>query len=238
VELGVLGAVRGRSESGPVDLGHARQRSVLAVLLVEPNEPHPIDRLAGRVWGGEQPLQAHGTLHGYVYRLRRALAAGGARIVRAGGGYALDVDEMTVDLHRFRHLVRRARAADDEQAFGLLNEAMDLWRGGALTGVDSPWLDQVRHVLELERVDAGLLRNDLGLRLGRHQALLAEVSAQTKADPLDERLTAQLMLILYRCGRQVEALHHYHRVRRTLADELGVVPGPRLRRLYQRILDV
>ncbi|WP_197043460.1 AfsR/SARP family transcriptional regulator [Saccharothrix sp. NRRL B-16314] len=236
MELRVLGAVRARSESGPVNLGHARQRSVLAVLLIEPNEPHPINQLADRVWGNALPHTAHNTLYGYLHRLRRALTTDGPRIVRTSGGYTLEVDEMAVDLHRFRSLVRRARTAEDEQAFALLDDALDLCRGSALTGVDSPWLDQVRHILERERTSAGLHRNDLGLRLGRHHALLAEVSAQAEADPLDECLAGQLMLTLYRCGRQAEALLHYQRVRRALADELGVVPGPQLRQVHQQIL--
>ncbi len=210
---------------------------MLAVLLVEPNEPQPVDRLVERVWGDRAPHRAHTALYGYVHRLRRALAGGGGtRIVRAGGGYQLDVDEAAVDLHRFRDLVRRARAADDERAFALLDEALGLWRGEALSGVDSPWLDRVRRTLHLERAEAELHRNDVGLRSGRHHALLAPIWAQAEARPLDERLAGQLMLVLYHCGRQADALEHYRRVCRALADELGVVPGPQLREVHHRIL--
>ncbi|NUT96040.1 MAG: AfsR family transcriptional regulator, partial [Saccharothrix sp.] len=237
MQLELLGTIRARSAGTQVDLGHARQRAVLAVLLLEPNEPHTADRLVERVWGDTGPRRPHTTLYGYLYRLRRALAAHhGPKIVRAEGGYRLDVDEQTVDLHRFRTLVRQAEATDDAQAHLLLDQALRLWRAGAITGVDSPWLDQIRHALDLERASAELRFNDISLRLGLHHVLLPRVSAQAARDPLDEALAAQLMLTLYRCGRRTSALDHYRLVRRALADELGLTPGPQLRGVHQQIL--
>lgn len=237
MQLELLGTIRARSAGALVDLGHARQRAVLAVLLLEPNEPHTADRLVERVWCPASPRRPHTTLYGYLYRLRKALAAHrGPRIVRAEGGYRLDVDEQTVDLHRFRALVRQAGTTDDTQAHALLDEALRLWRAPALTGVDSPWLDHVRHALDTERVSSELRYNDISLRLGLHHVLLPRVSAQAASSPLDETLAAQLMLTLYRCGRRTMALDHYQRVRRALAEELGLTPGPQLRRVHQQIL--
>jgi DNA-binding SARP family transcriptional activator len=225
VELRVLGAVLARPETGPANLGHARRRSVLAVLLAEPNEPHPIHRLATWAWGNRQPHRTRITLSGYLHRLRRALTSSKPRIVRADGGDALEVDATAVDLHRFRSLVRRVWAADAEQVYALLSDALDLGRDDALTGVESPSPDQVRHIPGRERTDICLHRNGLDLLLGLHHALLAEVSVPAGADLSDERLTGHLMLILYRCGRQAEALHHFQRMRRAVADEFGVRPN-------------
>lgn len=237
MQLELLGTIRARSAGTQVDLGHARQRAVLAVLLLEPNEPHTANRLVERVWGHAHPRQPHTTLYGYLYRLRRALAAHhGPRIVRAEGGYRLDIDEQTVDLHRFRTLVRHAGATDDPHAHTLLDEALRLWRAAAITGVDSPWLTQVRHALDIERTSAELRYNDISLRLGLHHLLLPRISEQAARSPLDETLAAQLMLALYRCGQRTQSLDYYHRIRQALAEELGLAPGPQLRRIHQHIL--
>ncbi|MGK5683641.1 BTAD domain-containing putative transcriptional regulator [Actinoplanes sp. URMC 104] len=237
-EFGVLGAVEATIAGRPVGLGHARQRSVLAALLVETGRPVPVDTLINRVWGEQAPQRADGALYSYLSRLRRALAdAGDVGIERRPGGYVLTADPQTVDLHRFRRLVAQARDAEsDRSAADLLTQALGLWRGEPFAGLDTPWLEAVRRSLASERFAAELDHNDVLLRLGRHTELLPSLSAAVARHPLDERLTEQLMLALYRCGRQADADEQYRRIRHSLADELGSDPGAGLRRLHERIL--
>ncbi|WP_322746673.1 ATP-binding protein [Saccharothrix syringae] len=124
----------------------------------------------------------------------------------------------------------------DERDLVLVDEALSLWRGPALSGADGAWAEAMRRSLERERWTALLHRNDVALRLGHHEALVAEVAVLVDENPLDERLAGQFVLALYRCGRQADALRHYQVVQRRLAEELGVDPGPQLRELHQRIL--
>jgi DNA-binding SARP family transcriptional activator/tetratricopeptide (TPR) repeat protein len=237
-EFGVLGAVEARIAGRPVDLGHARQRSVLAALLVETGRPVTVDQLIDRVWGDEAPQRAAGALYSYLSRIRRAVAdAAGVGIERRPGGYVLTTDPQTVDLHLFRRLVTLARASDaDRSAAELITQALALWRGEPFAGLDTPWLASTRDLLLSERLAAQLDHHDVLLRLGRHGELLPSLSAAVADHPLDERLAEQLMLALYRGGRQADADEQYRRIRRRLADELGSDPGAGLRRLHERIL--
>lgn len=236
--FGVLGVVEARIGGVTVDLGHARQRSVLGVLLVEVGRPVTVDQLIGRVWGGNAPQRAAGALYSYLSRLRRALAGtDGVEIRRDPGGYVLTADPQWVDLHRFRRLMSAARAAgSDTAAADLIGQALPLWRGDPFAGLDTPWLSAMRHTLLDERFAAELDRNDVLLRLGRHGELLPALVAAVAAHPLDERLAGQAMLALYRCGRQADADEQYRRIRRALADELGSDPGATLRRLHEQII--
>ncbi|MEC4018787.1 AfsR/SARP family transcriptional regulator, partial [Streptomyces sp. H27-D2] len=232
VEFGVLGSIEAGIDGRPVPLGHARQRAVLAVLLVDVNHPVTTDQLADRVWGDRLPRQARATLHGYLSHLRQALdATSEANIVRHPGGYALTTaDTATVDLHSFRRLVAQARAGDDDiRAAALFEQALRLWRADAFGTMDTPWINSLRATLDQERRAAQLDLGDLQLRLGRHAALLPELSARAAAHPLDERLAGQLILALHRCGRPADALDRYQHTRRRLAQELGIGPGPALR---------
>ncbi|WP_433379262.1 BTAD domain-containing putative transcriptional regulator [Actinoplanes sp. CA-142083] len=236
-QFGVLGAVEAQIAGRPVALGHARQRSVLAVLLVEAGRPVTVDQLIDRVWGAEAPQRAAGALYSYLSRLRTAVADAGIGIERRPGGYALTVDPQTVDLHQFRRLVTQSRGAEsDRNAAELITQALGLWRGEPFAGLDNPWLDGMRQALLGERFAAELDHNDVLLRLGRHGELLPSLSAAVAGHPLDERLAAQVMLALYRSGRQADADEQYRRIRRCLADELGSDPGAGLRRLHERIL--
>jgi DNA-binding SARP family transcriptional activator len=141
------------------------------------------------------------------------------------------------DLLRSYALITQTRkATDDESAVTRLDEALGLWRGEAFATVDTPWFNNVRAAVDKERLAAELDRNDLALRLGRHAGLLADLSAAGAAHPLDERLAGQLMLALYRSGRQADALAHYQQLRLRLADELGADPRPPLQHLHQQIL--
>jgi DNA-binding SARP family transcriptional activator/tetratricopeptide (TPR) repeat protein len=237
-EFGVLGAVEARIDGRSVVLGHARQRCVLGVLLVEAGRPVTVDQLIERVWGEDAPQRAAGALYSYLSRLRRALAdAAEVGIERQAGGYVLTVDPQTVDLHRFRRLTTLARAAEsDRAATELMTQALGLWRGEPFAGLDTPWLAATRRQLLDERFAADLDHHDVLLRLGRHGELLPALSAAVAEHPLDERLAEQAMLALYRCGRQADADEQYRRIRRCLADELGSDPGVALRRLHERIL--
>jgi DNA-binding SARP family transcriptional activator len=238
VEFRLLGAIEARVDDQVVDIGHARQRCVLAALLVQPGRPVPADVLIDHVWADQLPHHARNALSAYVSRLRGVLAAtSDVQIVRGSGGYVLTADPMTVDLHRFRYLVSQARSiGDDEQATALYAEALELWQGEALATLDTPWVNNTRHSLAAERLSAELDRTDAELRLGRHIELVPELSIRAATYPLHERLAGQLMLALYRSGRQAEALAHYERMRVRLADELGVVPTAPLQELYQQIL--
>ncbi|MDI6103060.1 BTAD domain-containing putative transcriptional regulator [Actinoplanes sp. NEAU-A12] len=237
-EFGVLGVVEARIEGRHVDLGHARQRCVLGVLLVEAGRPVTMDQLIDRVWGERAPQRAAGALYSYLSRLRRAVAcADGVEIRREPGGYLLTVDPRAVDLHRFRRLMTLARGAEaDRSAADLIVQALSLWRGDPFAGLDTPWLSAMRRTLLGERFAAELDLNDALLRLGRHGELLPALSATVAEHPLDERLAGQAMLALYRCGRQADADEQYRRIRRCLADELGSDPGAALRRLHEQIL--
>jgi DNA-binding SARP family transcriptional activator len=234
LEFGLLGDVEVRADGRAVEIGHVRQRCVLVALLAEESRPVPVDRLLDRVWGERAPLRARDTLYGYLSKLRGLL---GVDIERQPGGYLLAVDPDSVDLHRFRELVREARdATADERAVALFDEALALWRGEALAGLESLWLNALRESLHAERLAAELDRNDVALRCGLHAAVLPDLRARAAEHPLDERLAAQLMLALHRGGNSSAALRHYDLLRRQLAEELGADPGAPLRDLHQRIL--
>ncbi|MGI5188254.1 AfsR/SARP family transcriptional regulator [Promicromonospora sp. CA-289599] len=233
----LLGHVSARSEHGPVPLGTARQRAVLAALLIEPGVPVSADQLVERVWGTTAPRSARPTLHSYISRLRSVLDdLGGPVPTRRSGGYVLDVDPDAVDLHQFRALVTQARCAGDDTAEPLWQDAMALWRGTPFADLDSDWLHSLAVTLAAERQAARLDHHDLLLRRGEHTRLLPEVAAAAEAHPLDERLAGQLMVALYRCGRQSDALAHFRLVQERLADELGSDPGSALCDVHQRIL--
>ncbi|MCP2246628.1 AfsR/SARP family transcriptional regulator [Lentzea aerocolonigenes] len=236
VELRVLGDVEAWIDGRRVEVGHARQRCVLAVMALEANRVVTVDQLLDRVWSAQLPHQGRQVVRTYVSRLRRLLAPGGVEIERRPGGYVLLTDPDNVDVHRFHRLVTQARAAGDERAIGLFDQALALWSGEPFTGLETPWLATVRAGLEREHLAARLDHVDVALRCGEHTRLLPELSTLAGENPLDERIAGQLVLALYRAGRQADALAHYQRTRRLLAEELGTDPGPQLRQLHQRIL--
>jgi predicted ATPase/DNA-binding SARP family transcriptional activator len=238
VEFRLLGDVEAVLDGRPLDTGHARQRTVLAALLVDVGRPVPAEQLIDRVWADRPPYRARNALSAYVSRLRGLLAGvDGVRITRGPGGYLLAADPLTVDLHLFRRLVSRARAAErPADAAALFGQALDLWRGDPFLSIDVPWFADLRTALQAERLAATLDRNDAALGAGRHAELLGEIATAAGAHPLDERLAGQLMLAQYRGGRQADALATYQRIRRGLVDELGSEPGPELRRVHQQIL--
>ncbi|WP_081976033.1 BTAD domain-containing putative transcriptional regulator [Amycolatopsis sp. MJM2582] len=237
VTLGVLGDVEVWVNGERVDIGHSRQRGVLGVLLVDANQAVSADRLIDRVWGEQPPHAARSALRTYLSHLRRALAPTGVTVTRRGNGYVLASAADTVDLHRFRELLRSARGqSEPRRALALAEDALALWRGEPLAELDTPWAQSLRRTLHQERFVAQLDRADWALQDGRHTDLLGELTALAADHPLDERLTGLLMLASYRSGRQAAALRHYDRLRRQLAEELGTDPSPPVRELHERIL--
>jgi DNA-binding SARP family transcriptional activator/tetratricopeptide (TPR) repeat protein len=232
-EFRLLGPIEARVDGRLLPVGHRRQWCVLAALLLDAERSVPIDELVERVWGDQAPQRARETLYCYLSRLRTALAPGGVHIVRQPAGYLLSVDPEAVDVHRFHRLVAAARR---ENSLDLFEQALELWRGEPFAVLDTPWLTGMRTALTRARLDVELDRNDLALRKGRHAQVLDAMGVAAAAYPMDERLAGQLMLALYRAGRQGEALASYQRVRTRLADDLGIDPGEPLRRLQIRIL--
>ncbi|AFM18258.1 putative ATPase [Mycolicibacterium chubuense NBB4] len=235
----ILGEIEALVDGQPLDVGHARQRCVLACLLVDVNRPVPAHELIERIWADAPPYKARNALAAYISRLRHLLgAAGAARIVRGPNGYALDTDPRSVDLCEFRDLVSRARcAANADTATGLFDEALGLWRATPLATLATPWADEVRRSLETDRMRALLDRNDAALAAGRHAELLGDLAMMLRSQPLDERVAGQLMLAQFRSGRQADALDTYRTMRGRLVDELGVDPSPALQSVYHQILD-
>lgn len=234
----VFGGVEVHVGSGLIDAGHSRQRCVLAALVVDANRAVSIDRIIARVWADRAPSRSRETIYSYISRLRRILMRfPDVQIAHRSSGYVLSVDPLAVDLHRFRRLANQARReSDGGEKVALLDQALQLWRGPALAGLSTQWANGLREALTNERVAVELDRNDIALRRGLHSEILASMLDSSVRRPLDERLAAQLILGLYRCGQQSEALDRYERVRRQLADELGVDPNPSLQALYQQIL--
>ncbi|MFS8103031.1 transcriptional regulator [Lentzea alba] len=225
-ELGfrLLGTPEVRRGTERVDVGHARQLSVLAVLLVDVNQVVNVEKLLTRVWGEAPPRQAKSALYSYVSRLRSALD--GLPIARRSGGYVLEADPAVIDLHRFRSLV----------SAGLPGEAMSLVRGEPFEGLQGAWFAGLRETLAGEITAAELDHTDARLAAGEHRALVAELTARANARPLDERLAGQLMRALIGADRRPDALAHYARLQHRLADELGLDPGPALRDLHASLV--
>src|SRR5262247_2354869 len=247
VEFGILGPLEVSRAGRAVPLGGPRQRAVLALLLLEANRVVSMDRLAEDLWGGHQPKGWVNTLQTYVFHLRQALEPGqppgAARgvLVTSGRGYLLRVSREDLDAARFqdgftagRAALEAGRHADAAQTLG---RALELWRGPVLADLaDYAFTRPEAARLEELRLAALEARIDADLALGRHDALTAELEQLAGEHPLRERLHGQLMLALYRCGRQAEALAAYRRVRDLLADELGIDPGEPLRRLHASVL--
>lgn len=239
VEFRLLNGIEALIDGRPVDLGHARQRLVLVALLVDANRPVSVNQLLERIWGGQPARSARDTMYSYLSRVRQALAgAPGVGIARHPEGYLLSIDPDRVDLHRFHRILARARSAGkDDRAVALFHDALELCRGVPFGTVDTPWINALRDALHLERFAAELDCGDVQLRLGRHAEALAMLGPRADEHPLDERLAGQLMLAAYRSGRRAEALQRYQRIRRRLADDLGMDPGQSLQRLHQQILN-
>src|SRR3984885_3751894 len=243
MEFRVLGPTELWSGGQPCELGPARERSVLAILLLSPRTIVPVGALIDRLWDTDPPAKARESLSVYVARLRSSLREAVGDNVRLAGranGYVLDVDPEAVDLHQFRRLRRQAGGliarGDHEHSAQLLREADALWRGQALAGIRGDWVARMRDSLEEERRAVILQRIECELELGRHADLVGELRGLLAQYPLDETFIAHQMTALYRSGRPADALGLYRETRALLADEQGTEPGPVLAELHQRIL--
>ena len=238
----LAGPLEVRRDGSPVPIDAAKQRVLIAVLALAAGEPVTVERLIACLWDDQPPLSARNTLQNYVLRLRRTLQVDGPNLlVSSAAGYRLDTDPDTVDLLRFRSLARSARSdlavGATESAAALLDEALGLWRGEPLMDVPSDVLRrEVVPGLVEQRLNALEQRIGIDLDLGRHEERITELVALTTEFPLRERMWAHLMLALYRSGRTAEALDAYRQAGRTLAEELGIDPGPELRNLHQAML--
>ncbi|MEU5718789.1 BTAD domain-containing putative transcriptional regulator [Streptomyces sp. NPDC020403] len=240
IDLRVLGPVRALDGGRDLDIGHARQRSLLAMLLVDVNNVVPSNRLAELVWDDRPPGRARNTLAGYATRLRKVLAGAPGRpsLVSRDGGYVLRADPAAVDLYRFRALTSRAAAAEgDEERCGLLRSALAQWTGTALGDLLGTRVEALRTTLDGERQAALLEFFDARLRLGRPQDILTQLQRMTEERPYDEELALRLVLAHRDSGNPAAALRTYEAARARLASELSTRPGEALRAAGERLLN-
>ena len=242
MEFGLLGPLVVRCGAEVLSVRPGNQRALLAALLLDANQTVALGKIAEMLWGAEPPPSALATIRNYVKRLRQALgAAGHARISTDPGGYTISVGAEELDVSRFEALLRSAReAAGDgcwDPAAAQARAALELWRGEPLADVESDVLAR-REVPRLSemRLQAMEMRIDADLHLGRHAEVVGDLQSLAAVHPLRERLHAMLMLALYRCGRQADALAAYQHARTVLVEDLGIEPGGELRRLHQQIL--
>ena len=245
MELRILGPFEVCDDAGTeVKIPAGRERALLAVLALRRGEVVSIDALVDALWGERPPSTAAKAVQGYVSHLRRLLEAGGAAddvIVTQHPGYALRIDAAQVDAARFERLAHEGRRAleddDPSAALELLDEALALWRGSVLAEFAFEEFAQ-REIQRLDELRLAAIedRTDSLLALGRHSELVSELGTLVEANPLRERLRGQLMLALYRTGRQADALDVYRKGRRLLAQDLGLDPGSELQRLEKAIL--
>jgi DNA-binding SARP family transcriptional activator len=239
VEFRLLGPVEVVQGTALVPLTVGRNEIVLAMLLLEAGRVVPVQRLIDALWAEEPPTTARSQVQICVSMLRKLLPRPDAVILTRPPGYLLRIPEGALDLSRFRQLCAAAEAAathDVEESVARYREALALWRGDACASIVSQIVQQAAIRLNEERWAALENRLDLELRLGRHQQVVAELTEIVAAEPLRERLRALLMLALYRCGRQAEALEVYRTGRQILVEEIGADPGKELRTLEHAIL--
>jgi DNA-binding SARP family transcriptional activator len=238
LELRLLGPLEALRDGQAVTLGGAKPRALLAVLALDLGRVVSVDRLVEALWPGDPPDSAGHAVQVYVSQLRKAL---GPVIATRPPGYVLELERESVDLHMFSRLAVEARealqAGSPETAEASLRDALALWRGPALADFAYEPFAQ-NEIARLEELRTAVLeeRIEADLALGRHAELVSELEALVQAHPLRERPRRQLMLALYRSGRQADALAAYRAARETLLDELGLDPGPELKELEAAIL--
>jgi DNA-binding SARP family transcriptional activator len=235
MDFRLLGPLEVVERDRPLALGGVKQRSLLAILLLEANALVSTDRLIDQLWGATPPATCGKSIQVYVSRLRKELGDG--RLATRAPGYVLRVDPSELDLARFEQLAAEARRADPETAARKLRDALALWRGPPLADLAYEPFAQAE-IARLEELRLAVLeqRIDADLALGRHAELVGELEALVARHPLREGLRGQLMLALYRSARQAEALDAYRHARRELDEELGLEPSERLKLLEQAIL--
>ncbi len=240
MRIGLLGGLEVRdADDRDVAITAGKQQALLALLAIHGGRVVPTDQVVDALWGDDPPPRVRNGLQALASKLRSALGAADLVVMR-GGGYALELPADAVDIHRYERLVGAARAAADAdpgRAVALYAEADALWRGDALAGFTYEEFAQstIGRLNEL-RLAATEERVDLELDLGKLDGPIVELEALVAAHPLRERLRGQLMVVLYRAGRQADALRVFQEGRRILAEELGLDPGPELRHLETAIL--
>jgi len=235
LDFQILGPLEVSDETGPIALGGQRQRALLAALLLEAGRVVPTERLVDLLWGEDAPKTATTSLQNSISRLRREL---GADVLETRPpGYLLRASADQIDARRFEQLLRDARRASPQERREILVRALGLWRGPALAEFAFEQFAQaeIRRLEEL-RIVALEERIEADLELGRHGDVVGELEALVQQHPLRETFCRQLMLALYRSGRQAEALETYQDARARFVEELGIEPGPDLKRLQSEIL--
>ena len=240
MEFRILGPLDVRNGDQAVELAGGKQRALLALLILNANETVSTDRIVEELWGERSPQTAPKVIQNHVSQLRRGLGDG--LLVTEGSGYRLHVEPGTVDVDRFEGLLSEGRSALEsgaaDAAAALFRQALELWRGTPLAEVAfEPFAQAEIARLEERRLVAIEERIEADLALGRHDDLVGDLESLIARNPLRERLRAQLMLALYRSGRQSEALAVYQDARSTLVEELGIEPRRSLRELHQAILN-
>jgi DNA-binding SARP family transcriptional activator len=235
LEIRVLGPLEVERDGQPLDVRGAKRRAVLAMLVLHANEVVRTDRLIEDLWGERRPANAQAALQNHVFRLRRDI--GGDVLVTKPWGYVLRIDPEAIDLHRFEVLVAESRSLPARERAARLADALALWRGAALADLaqEEGLAAEIDRLEEL-RLSALEERIDADLELGGSPELVHELETLVAAHPLRERLRGQLILALYRSGRQAEALETYRETRRVLVEELGIEPSPELKELERAIL--
>jgi DNA-binding SARP family transcriptional activator len=235
MEFRLLGPLEVARDEGSLALGGTKQRSLLAMLMLHANQVVSTDRLIDALWGASPPFTCGKSIQVYVSRLRKAMADN--RLVTHAPGYVLYVDPTELDLARFEQLVAEARRAPPESASAKLREALALWRGPPLADLAYEQFAQAE-IARLEEMRLGAVdqRLESDLALGRHAELVPELETLVARHPLRERFRYQLMLALYRSGRQADALQAYRQARQELSDELGLEPSESLKQLEAAIL--
>jgi DNA-binding SARP family transcriptional activator/streptogramin lyase len=239
LEFRLLGPLEIMVDGAPLQLVGERQRALLALLLLHKNRRVTTERALDELWFENPPPSAQASLRVAVSKLRGLLGDGHRESLETvSGGYRLQVDPFALDSHRFEALLKEARAEPDPgRATDLLDRALELWRGPPLADVpEAAFVQSEARRLDELLAEAREERAEAELELGRHEALVPELRRLLGENTLRERLRGQLMLALYRSGRQTEALDVYRQGRRELMDELGLEPGEHLRRLEQAIL--
>jgi DNA-binding SARP family transcriptional activator/basic membrane lipoprotein Med (substrate-binding protein (PBP1-ABC) superfamily) len=241
MEFRVLGPLEARADGRPIALGGGKQRAVLAVLLLNANEVISMERLIDEVWGDRSPPSASHSLEAYISRIRQLLNGHGPTLIRRGAGYCLELGDAVLDADTFARLLEDASGAVDahdlERASALAVEALALWYGAALADVSLASAGRAEaERLEEHRLRAFELRFDAELGLGRHESIVGELQVLVGQNPYRERFVAQVMLALYRAGRQAEALDVYEQTRRRLDEDLGLQPSAELQQLSGQIV--
>ena len=233
MEFRILGPLEVREGERILPLGGAKRRAVLALLLLDANRVVSIDRLVDGVWGDTPPSTALASLRNHLARLRHEL---GERLARRSPGYVLRVGESELDLARFVRLVDDAKGAEAAVAAGRLAEGLALWRGPPLADLAGEPVARAAAHLEELRLAALEERIEADLALGRHAALVSELEELVAQEPFREGFRRQLIVALYRSGRQADALEAYAQARRTFVDELGTEPGRELQEVQRAVL--